>query len=76
MPRTYTPVANKKHSYTSSNHDDLEKAANDVKKGVLSYRKACEKYNVKKTTLQDYVKNGGVKKIGRPTLLTAEAEKV
>ena len=74
MPRNYVPVNNKKRTYKACRTADLESAAEAVKEG-MSYRKACKNFDVKKSTLHDFIRKGGVKSAGRPTLLSAEDEK-
>ena len=41
----------------------------------MSYRKARNNLDVKNSTLHDFIKRGGVKSAGGPTLLSAENEK-
>ena len=74
IPRNYVPVNNKKRTYKAYRTADPESAAETVKEG-MSYRKACKNFDVKKSTLHDFIGKGGVKSAGRPTLLSAEDEK-
>ena len=74
MPQNYIPVNNKKITYKACHTANLESAAEAVKEG-MSYRKACKSFDVKKSTLHDFIRKGGVKSAGRPTLLSAEDEK-
>ena len=74
MPRNVAPVNNKKRTYKACCTADLEIAAKAVKEG-MSYRKACQNFDMKKLTLHDFIKKRDIKSAGRPTLLPAEDEK-
>ena len=74
MPRNYIPVNNKKRTYKACCTADLKSVAEAVKEG-MSYRKAWKNFDMKKSTLHDFIRKGGVKSAGRPTLLSAEDEK-
>ena len=50
-----------------------KKTAKDVRENRLSLRKACEKHNVKKSTLNDFLHKDECK-VGAPNLLTSEEE--
>ena len=63
-----------KRIYKACHTADLESAAKAVKED-MSYRKACKNFDVKKSMLHDFIRKGGVKSAGRPTLLSAEDEK-
>ena len=74
ISRNYVPVNNNKRTYKACRTADLETAAEAVKEG-MSYRKVCKNFDVKKSTLHDFIRKRGVKSAGRPTLLSAEDEK-
>ena len=74
MPQNYVPVNNKKRAYKACCTADLESAAEAVKAG-MSYCKACKNFDMRKFTLHDFIKNGGVKSAGRSTLSSTEDEK-
>ncbi|CAG5007177.1 unnamed protein product [Parnassius apollo] len=54
MVRTYKP---KKTSRQAVDEESMQSAIQDVMQGVLSYRKAVDKYNLKLGTLESRVKN-------------------
>ena len=47
----------------------------EVAAGRLTIRKASDLFNVKRSTLSDFMKKGEPKKIGKPTLLSPNEEK-
>ncbi|KAG5887165.1 hypothetical protein JTB14_002520 [Gonioctena quinquepunctata] len=53
MVRTYKP---KKTSRQAVDEESMQSAIQDVMQGVLSYRKAADKYNLKLSTLESRVK--------------------
>lgn len=53
--------------YKNCGNDTLVQAVQDCKNG-LSYRKATEKYNISKSTLQRKVEKKHCQPVGRPTV--------
>ena len=64
MVRTYKLKSDKKRCCGSSLPENLAKAVAAVNAG-MSLRKACEEYNVKKSTLHDKIKGKHPKKHGK-----------
>ena len=75
MPRNYVPVGNKRRPYNSCSTENLEKAAKAITEG-MTFRVAEDKFKVKRSTLSDFIRKGGNKPVGRPTLLTPQEEKM
>ena len=76
MPRKYKSKLNKDRTYGYSILQSLKDAAASVKRGK-SVRKAAESYGVGRSTLHDFIKNGGSLKNnhGGQTLFTKIEEK-
>jgi len=67
----------RKGNYRSKyNEEALKKALLEVKAKRLSIRAASEKYGIPRTTIGDHIHSRVTKKVGRPTELEEEEERV
>jgi len=74
MVRSYEKKNCKKRTYGYSSEKSLQDAVSAVVKDGLSFRKASERFHVKKSTLYDHYHGKHSKKVGRPQVLSAEIE--
>lgn len=71
MPRVYKP----RSKFTQYDPSVLKEAIASVKSGILSINKASEQYGIKRTTLQNRVKDIHNKKQGGPCAMNEDDEK-
>lgn len=73
MPRNYKSVA-VKFAVMKYDENQIRKAIKSVQDGKLSINKAAEVFNIKRSTLQNKMKNKHMKKQGGQCALTQDEE--
>lgn len=73
MPRKYKSIAIK-FNVMKYDPNQIRKAIKSVQNGELSINKAAEVFNIKRSTLQNKIKNKHMKKQGGQCALTVDEE--